>query len=110
MLVFAGEPRARCALVIAQGDNNENHLVMAGAIVASLATPLMANAQNNATTGAVGGAVGGAIVASLLVRLLAGLAGRLSAELPMTGVRIPHLCCAGKKELLQIRPRSRGRR
>jgi len=40
----------------------KNHLVMAGTIVAALAIPLAANAQNNATTGAVGGAVGGAIV------------------------------------------------
>src|SRR6478672_3894153 len=43
----------------------KNHLVMAGAIVAALATPLAAHAQNNATTGAVGGGVGGAIVGGI---------------------------------------------
>ena len=44
----------------------KNHLVMAGTIVAALAIPLAANAQNNATTGAVGGAVVGGPVGAVV--------------------------------------------
>ena len=55
----------------------KNHLVMAGAIVASLAAPLMANAQNNATTGAVGGAVGGAIVGGPVGAVVGGVGGAI---------------------------------
>jgi hypothetical protein len=44
----------------------KNNLVMAGTIVAALAIPLAANAQNNATTGAVGGAVVGGPVGAVV--------------------------------------------
>ena len=55
----------------------KNHLVMAGAIVAALATPLAAHAQNNATTGAVGGAVGGAIVGGPVGAVVGGVGGAI---------------------------------
>ena len=75
----------------------KNHLVMAGTIIAALAIPLAANAQNNATTGAVGGAVGGAIVGGPVVQLLAAWAARLSAESPTTDVRNSTLTLCRKK-------------
>ena len=53
----------------------KNHLVMAGTIIAALAIPLAANAQNNATTGAVGGAVGGAIVGGPVGAVVGGVGG-----------------------------------
>ena len=55
----------------------KNHLVMAGTIVAALAIPLAANAQNNATTGAVGGAVGGAIVGGPVGAVVGGVGGAI---------------------------------
>ena len=44
----------------------KTHIVMAGTIVAALAIPLAANAQNNATTGAVGGAIVGGPVGAVV--------------------------------------------
>ena len=55
----------------------KNHLVMAGVVVAALATPLAANAQNNATTGAVGGAVGGAVVGGPVGAVVGGVGGAI---------------------------------
>ena len=55
----------------------KNHLAMAGTIVAALAIPLAANAQNNATTGAVGGAVGGAIVGGPVGAVVGGVGGAI---------------------------------
>lgn len=55
----------------------KNNLLMAGAIVASLAVPLAANAQSNATTGAVGGAVGGAIVGGPVGAVIGGVGGAI---------------------------------
>jgi hypothetical protein len=55
----------------------KNNLVMAGTIVAALAIPLAANAQNNATTGAVGGAVGGAIVGGPVGAVVGGVGGAI---------------------------------
>ena len=55
----------------------KNHLLMAGAMVAALAIPLVANAQSNATTGAVGGAVGGAIVGGPVGAVVGGVGGAI---------------------------------
>jgi hypothetical protein len=55
----------------------KKHLLLAGVVVAALAIPLAANAQNNATTGAVGGAVGGAIVGGPVGAVVGGVGGAI---------------------------------
>ena len=55
----------------------KKHLLMAGAVLAALAIPLVANAQSNATTGAVGGAVGGAIVGGPVGAVVGGVGGAI---------------------------------
>lgn len=55
---------------------NKN-LLLAGAVVAAMAVPFAANAQNNATSGAVGGAVGGAIVGGPVGAVVGGVGGAI---------------------------------
>ena len=88
LLMCAGEPRAACALVIAQGDNSEKppsdgrryrcgfDRLRSRQMLRTMQRPVQSAAQSVAQSSA-----------ALLVRLLAGLAARLLAELPMTGVR-----------------------
>lgn len=78
----------------------KNHLVMAGAIVAALAIPLAANAQNNATTGAVGVRSAALSSVALLVRLSEESAVRLSEELPTIDVRNSALTLCSKEGAL----------
>src|SRR5450759_3662403 len=59
------------------GTKLKKHLLMAGAVVATLAIPFAANAEDGATTGVVGGAVAGAIVGGPVGAVVGGVGGAI---------------------------------
>src|SRR5476651_2693341 len=70
--------------MIALGHSEErimkNNILMAGAVVAALAIPFAANAEDGATTGAVGGAVAGAVVGGPVGAIVGGSADEANAN------------------------------
>src|ERR1019366_4100163 len=65
------------AFAHSQERTMKKHLLMASVVVAALAIPFAANAEDGATTGAVGGAVAGAIVGGPVGAVVGGVGGAI---------------------------------